>query len=143
MSIAELEAFVEREFPEILPLGARIEDVDDRSIRLRLPANSANLRPGGTISGPTMFALADVGMWLLVLAQIGPQALAVTTSVTMNFLRKPPHGDLIAEGELLKLGQRLAVGHFRVHAADNVDVVADASLTYSIPPPTPLIKDTP
>ena len=134
MSAPDLQAFLAREFPDIDRLGFLVERVDERSITLRLPAESAMIRPGGTISGPTMFSLADVTVWLLILAQIGPVALAVTTSVGMNFLRKPPPGDLVAEGELLKLGRRLAIGHVRLHAEGSRDLVADASITYSIPP---------
>ena len=134
MSAPDLQAFLAREFPDIDRLGILVERVDERSITLRLPAELAMIRPGGTISGPTMFSLADVTVWLLILAQIGPVALAVTTSVGMNFLRKPPPGDLVAEGELLKLGRRLAIGHVRLHAEGSRDLVADASITYSIPP---------
>ncbi|MBK8758483.1 MAG: PaaI family thioesterase [Actinomycetales bacterium] len=134
MSSSQLQEFLAREFPEIGGLDLRVEHVDERCIRVRLPAHESTLRPGGTISGPTMFTLADVCVYLLVLAQIGPVALAVTTSVGMNFLRKPAPGDLIAEGELLKLGSRLAVGHVRIHAEGSQELVADASLTYSIPP---------
>ena len=134
MSAPDLQAFLAREFPDIDRLGILVERVDERSITLRLPAESAMIRPGGTISGPTMFSLADVTVWLLILAQIGPVALAVTTSVGMNFLRKPPPGDLVAEGELLKLGRRLAIGHVRLHAEGSRDLVADASITNSIPP---------
>ena len=136
MSAADLQEFLAREFPDIEGLGIVVERVDERTITLRLPAASAMIRPAGTISGPTMFSLADVTVWLLILAQIGPVALAVTTSVGMNFLRKPPPGDLVAEGELLKLGQRLAIGHVRLHAQGSRDLVADASITYSIPPRT-------
>ncbi|MFZ1286640.1 MAG: PaaI family thioesterase [Candidatus Phosphoribacter sp.] len=134
MTEADLQAFLDREFPEIGPLGIVVERVDARTITVRLPENPTTLRPGGTISGPTMFALADVAVYLLILAQIGPVALAVTTSVGMNFMRKPPAGDLLAEAELLKLGRRLAVGHVRLHAVGSDELVADASLTYSIPP---------
>ncbi len=134
MSAADLQDFLAREFADISALGIIVERVDERTITLRLPAQSAMIRPGGTISGPTMFSLADVSVWLLILAQIGPVALAVTTSVGMNFFRKPSPGDLVAEGELLKLGARLAVGHVRLHAEGSRELVADASITYSIPP---------
>ena len=134
MSAADLQDFLAREFADISALGIIVERVDERTITLRLPTQSAMIRPGGTISGPTMFSLADVSVWLLILAQIGPVALAVTTSVGMNFFRKPPPGDLVAEGELLKLGARLAVGHVRLHAEGSRELVADASITYSIPP---------
>ncbi len=134
LTAQDLQDFLAREFPEVGGLDIRVERVDERTITVRLPHHPSSLRPGGTISGPTMFTLADVATYLLILAQIGPVALAVTTSVGMNFLRKPPPGDLIAEAELLKLGARLAIGHVRIHAADSSDLVADASLTYSIPP---------
>jgi len=134
MTIAELEAFLKREFPEIRGLGVRVERVDEGSILVRLPANAGNLRPGGTISGPSMMTLVDLAMYLLLLAQIGPVALAVTTSLNIDFLRKPPLGDLLAEGELLKLGKRMAIGDFRLRGASGGPVVARASVTYSIPP---------
>lgn len=134
MSIVELEAFLKAEFPEIGGLGVRVERVDERSITVRLPANANNLRPGGTISGPSMMTLVDLGMYLLLLAQIGPVALAVTTNLNIDFLRKPPMGDLLAEGELLKLGKRIAVGDFRLRGAEGGPIVAHASVTYSIPP---------
>ena len=132
MSAADLQDFLAREFADISALGIIVERVDEQTITLRLPAESAMIRPGGTISGPTMFSLADVSVWLLILAQIGPVALAVTTSVGMNFFRKPPPGDLVAEGELLKLGARLAVGHVRLHAEGSRELVADASITLSL-----------
>lgn len=133
MSIEELSVFLEREFPEIGWMGVQILQVDRRRITLRLPAQPRNLRPGGTISGPAMMSLVDLGMYLLVLAQIGPVPLAVTTNLNIDFLRKPPPGDLRAEGELLKLGKRMAVGDFRVYGAEDAEPVARASLTYSIP----------
>ncbi len=134
MSIGELNAFLEREFPEIGWMGIEIRRVDRRSITLGMPAQPRNLRPGGTISGPAMMSLVDLGMYLLVLAQIGPVPLAVTTNLNIDFLRKPPPGDLRAEGELLKLGRRIAVGDFRIYGAEGDEPVARASLTYSIPP---------
>lgn len=134
LTVAELENFLEEEFPQIAPMGVQILEITERRIAVRLPASAANLRPGGTISGPAMMSLTDVAMYLMVLAHIGPEALAVTTSVTMNFLRRPPPGDLVAHGDLLKLGRRLAVGHFLLRGEDHGELVADASLTYSIPP---------
>ena len=134
MSIEELHVFLEREFPEIGWMGVRVERVDERRISVRLPAHPSNLRPGGTISGPAMMTLVDLGMDLLVLAQIGPVPLAVTTNLNIDFLRKPPPGELRAEGELLKLGRRMAVGEFRIYGAGGREAVARASLTYSIPP---------
>jgi uncharacterized protein (TIGR00369 family) len=94
-----------------------------------------NLRPGGTVSGPAMFSLADVAVYLAILAMIGPEALAVTTNASIDFMRKPAAGrDLIAEARLLKLGRALAVGDVLVFSEGVAEPVARASFTYSIPP---------
>ena len=95
-----------------------------------------NLRPGGTISGPTLMAMVDFGFYLLLLARLGPVALAVTTNLNINFMRKPEPGDLLGEGRLLKLGRTLAVGDFTIWSEGKKDPVAHATVTYSIPPDT-------
>ena len=102
--------------------------------RLRLVASEKHLRPGGTVSGPSMFALADVCLYIAILAQIGPVALAVTTNLNINFLRRPSPGDLVADCRLLKLGNRLAVGEVFLHSQGEDEPVAHATGTYSIPP---------
>jgi uncharacterized protein (TIGR00369 family) len=135
MQPAELHAFLEEHFPQAAHLDLRIESLDEHSIRLRLPISEQHLRPGGTVSGPTLFWVGDCGMYLLVLARIGPAAVqSVTTGLSMNFLRKPEPVDLIAEGSLLKLGQRLAVGEFRFYSEGLAEPVAQATMTYSLPP---------
>jgi acyl-coenzyme A thioesterase PaaI-like protein len=91
------------------------------------------LRPGGTISGPSMFALADVALYVAILAQIGPVGLAVTTNMNINFLRKPPPRDLIGETRLIKLGKRLAVGEVALYSVGDPEMVAHATGAYSIP----------
>ena len=91
------------------------------------------IRPGGTISGPTMMALADFAMYVGVLASIGPVPLAVTTNLNINFLRKPEARDLIAECRLLKLGKRLAVGEVAIRSDGVDEPVAHVTSTYSIP----------
>jgi uncharacterized protein (TIGR00369 family) len=104
-------------------------------VRLRLHVTEKNLRPGGTVSGPAMFSLADVAVYLAILAMIGPEALAVTTNCSIDFMRKPAAGrDLVAEARLLKLGRTLAVGDVLVYSEGVAEPVARASLTYSIPP---------
>lgn len=134
MSGAELQAFFEREFPQAAAEFV-IESVAPMRARVRLPVGEAHLRPGGTVSGPSMFGLADVGMYVAVLAMIGPRALAVTTNCAIDFMRKPPPGqDLIGEARLLKLGKSLAVGDVLIFSAHAPELpVARASLTYSIP----------
>jgi acyl-coenzyme A thioesterase PaaI-like protein len=134
MQADDLYAFLEEHFPQAAELNLSIEALDERSIRLRLPIADRHLRPGGTVSGPTMMWVGDCGMYLLVLARVGRGATqAVTTGLTMNFLRRPEPVDLLAEGSLLKLGRRLAVGEFRFFSEGLAEPVAQATLTYSIP----------
>ena len=129
----ELEVFLARDFPQVSD-DFVLEEVADKVI-VRLKVADRHLRPGGTVSGPTMFALADVAVYLAILARIGPVALAVTTSAHIDFMRKPVSGvDLIGEARLLKLGRSLAVGEVLIHSEGRMDPVARASLTYSIPP---------
>ncbi len=134
LSVDDLHAFLDAHFPEIAPLRLQVEMVTEGTIRVRMPAARAMLRPGGTISGPTLMALADASMYLLVLAHIGAVALAVTTNLNINFLRKLPPGDVIAEAGLLKLGQRLAVGEVSLGGEGETLPAAHATVTYSIPP---------
>ena len=110
-----------------------VEEVAPMRARVRLKFDDKHLRPGGTISGPTMFSLADIGLYVAVLGQIGKVRLAVTTNLNINFLKKPPPADLIGEARLLKLGKRLAVGEVAIHSASEDDLVAHAVGTYSIP----------
>lgn len=133
MTAAEVAEFLEREFPQIGHLGLRIEELSDGRARVRLPRHESQLRPGGTVSGPTMFTLADASMYVLLLGMLGPVAMAVTTSLTINFLRRPEPADLVAEVGLLKLGRRLAVGEVRIYAGGG-EPVAHVTATYSIPP---------
>src|SRR6056297_656626 len=134
MTIEELEAFIAKVFPQVEG-DFVVEDLEEMRIRVRLVTSEKHLRPGGTVSGPSMFALADVAVYMAVLAMIGPQALAVTTNCSIDFMRKPESGKyLIAECRLLKLGRVLAVGDVLMVSQGSDKPVAPASLTYSIPP---------
>ena len=134
MSLDDLGAFLARDFPQVSD-DFVLEELGEMSIRVRLRTGERHLRPGGTISGPTMFALADVSVYLAILAQIGPAALSVTTSCAIDFMRKPAAGaDLICDCRLLKLGRVLAVGDCLIRSEGQEAPVARASLTYSIPP---------
>ncbi len=110
-----------------------IEEVGPLSARMRMTYHERHLRPGGTISGPSMMALADLALYAAILAHIGPVALAVTSSLNFNFLRKPEPRDLIGECRLFKLGKRLAVGEVSIFSDGNPDMVCHATGTYSIP----------
>ena len=130
----ELAEYIDEVFPQVR--GAfRIDDLSADGIAMRLVVNNTHLRPGGTVSGPAMFGLADVCVYAMVLSRIGRKALAVTTNCSIDFMRKPPAGtDLLAEGRILKLGRVLAVGDVLIRADGKPEPVARASLTYSIPP---------
>jgi len=135
MTVSELEAFLDEVFPQLHHGGRTyfVEEVGPMRARLRCDYHERHLRPGGTISGPTMMALADLALYVAILAQIGPVALAVTTSLTYNFLRKPQPTALIAEARLLKLGKRLAVGEIALFSQGDGDMVCHATGTYALP----------
>jgi uncharacterized protein (TIGR00369 family) len=129
-----LQAFLVAEFSHSVDQFI-VEDVALMQATLRLPVSGKHLRPGGTVSGPSMFGLADVSMYIAVLAMIGPVALAVTTNCSIDFMRKPAAGvDLISKARVLKLGRTLAVGDAMIYSVGGDAAVARASLTYSIPP---------
>lgn len=113
--------------------GLMIERVDYADIRVRRHFQEGYIRPGGTISGPTMMELADFAMYVAVFSAVGPQPLAVTTNLNINFLRKPGKGDLIAEARLMKVGKRLAVGEVTIFSEGSAEPVAHVTSTYSIP----------
>jgi uncharacterized protein (TIGR00369 family) len=135
MSVADLERFLHAEFPQAFSDGEiRIESADGATCLLRQPYNERMLRPGGTISGPTLMALADFAMYVVLLSAIGPVGLAVTTNLNINFLRKgAPGKDVLAEAKLLKLGRRLAVGEVNLLSGTSPDPIAHVTATYSIP----------
>lgn len=127
-----LEAFVAREFPQVA--GDFVVDAVGEDLVVRLRVADRHLRPGGTVSGPTMFALADVGIYLAILSRLGPVALAVTTGASIDFMRKPSADrDLVAKVRLLKLGRALAVGDVLIYSEGETEPVARASMTYSLP----------
>lgn len=134
LTALEVTQFVREVFSEADTYGWTIESVADGAIQVSMQASENTVRPGGTVSGPTLFALADLTAYMLVLAHLGKVALAVTTNVSINFLNKPQPGKLIAKGELLKLGKRLVICDIRITPETADDVVAQATVTYSVPP---------
>jgi len=110
-----------------------IERANYGDVRIRKAFHEDHLRPGGTVSGPTMMELADFAMYVAVFSAAGPQPLAVTTNLNINFLRKPAAADLIAEARLMKVGKRLAVGEVSLYSDGQDDMVAHVTSTYSLP----------
>ena len=147
LNAEEIGHYLAEVFPQLFPVEAQgamagggipafvIESLSDGEATLAFTAAEEHLRPGGTVSGPALMTLADLAMYVLVLAHIGRQSLAVTTNLNINFLRKPEPGRLLAKARLLKLGRALAVGDVVISAEAAPGVaVAHATLTYSIPP---------
>jgi uncharacterized protein (TIGR00369 family) len=131
----QLEALLRAEFPEMFNAesGYALEELWYGGARVRRHFHPKSLRPGGTVSGPIMMALADFTMYLAVLSAIGWKPLAVTINLSINFLKKPKPRDLLAEARLIKLGKRLAVGEIGLRSDGDDDLVAHATATYSIP----------
>ena len=134
MNAAAINAFMALEFPQV-DGDFTVEEATEEGVKIRMNIADKHLRPGGTVSGPSMFALADVSIYFTILSQIGPEALTVTTNCSIDFMRKPAAGrDLIAHAHLHKLGRVLAVGDVLLYSEGSDKPVARASLTYSIPP---------
>ncbi|MCB1312152.1 MAG: PaaI family thioesterase [Sedimentitalea sp.] len=133
-TVAEMMAYLQEVFPQVRDDFA-IDHLDGESVTMRLLTGERHLRPGGTVSGPAMFSLADVTAYVATMAPIGREALAVTTNCSMDFMRKPEAGrQLIAKGQLLKLGRALSVTDILIYSDGSDKPVARATMTYSIPP---------
>jgi uncharacterized protein (TIGR00369 family) len=135
MTPPELDSFLRLHFPDMEGRFV-VERAEHGFAEVRMVYHDSHLRPGGTISGPSLMTLADTAMYMAVLTAIGPVALAVTTNLNINFLRKPAPADVIGQARLLKLGKRLAVGEVTMRSEGEAEPVAHATLTYSIPPDT-------
>lgn len=137
---AELEGLIREGVPLVGSYGVTVEALERGFVRFRMPYRDDFVRPGGTITGPAMFGLADVALYGAVLSAIGRVELAVTTSMTINFLRKPRPGAILADARVLKLGKRLAYGDILIFSEGEEDPVAHATGTYSIPPDRPAVR---
>ena len=128
----EIVDFLAREFPQN---ACVVEEVGHRSATVSHPIGPAQLRPGGTVSGPLLMAVADVALYVAILGTIGLVPLTVTTSLTINFLRKPSsRNPIVGVCRLMKVGRALVVGEVALYSDRNEEMVAHAVGTYSIPP---------
>jgi uncharacterized protein (TIGR00369 family) len=132
LGVAELQEILSNGFPDADT--PHVEEVTDESVIVSYAVLDRHERPGGTLAGPVMMSLADTSAWVAVMAQIGPVVLAVTTSLHIDFLRKPQMTDLMARTRMLKLGKRLAVVDVDLYSRGETELVAKAQVTYSIPP---------
>ncbi len=134
LNATEMEAFLDEVFPQVKGMFG-IDRLDEDGLIMRLHSDERHLRPGGTVSGPAMFSLADVSAYVVTMSHVGREALAVTTNCSIDFMRKPVAGvDLLAHARLLKLGRALSVSDVMIYSEGMKEPVARASLTYSIPP---------
>ena len=136
LTLSEINAFLRRDFPQLFSHGEifSVTEIGAGTCRMRMAYHESQLRPGGTISGPAMMQLADVSIWVALLGAIGEVPLAVTTNLTINFLKKPEPRALIARCKMLKIGKSLAVGEASLTSEGSDDIVAHAVATYAIPP---------
>ena len=132
LNAEEIGKFLDDVFPGAME-HFTIEEVQPMSARIRMPFQPWRLRPGGTISGPSLMALADTGLWVALLAMIGPEPLSVTSHLDIDFLRKPAPVDVIAHTTLHKLGKRLVVGDVLMYSDGEDMPCARSSVTYAIP----------
>ena len=130
LSKEQLQEILASSFGEGVPV---VDAITNDGVVVRYQVNERNSRPGGTLSGPTMMMLADTAAWVAIMSRVGPELLAVTTSLTINFLRKPSISDLIAEASLDKLGRKLGVVSVRLYSSNTLELVATASVTYARP----------
>ncbi len=132
LGVVQLQAILSEAFPDVAtPV---VDDVNDVFALLSFPVSANHGRPGGTLSGPVMMSLADTAAWVAIMSQIGPVLLAVTTSLHIDFLRKPSLDlDLMARARLLKLGRKLAVVDVELFSRGADELVAKAQVTYALP----------
>ena len=136
ITIQEIELLTLESLPFAVDYGFRVDSVESGTSTVRAPYQESFLRPGGTISGPVIMGLADYAMFVAILTKIGLVELAVTTNLSINFLRRPDPGDLVAVANVIKIGKRLAVGQVEVYLDGEESMIAHVTSTYSIPPKT-------
>lgn len=135
LTAEQVEALIRGGVPMADDIGLRIERLDAQGALARVPFQSKLVRPGGTLSGPTIMALADAAMYAVVLGRLGKVEMAVTSNLNINFLSRPKPVDLYAEARILKLGRRQAVCEVSLYSQNEEDdLVAHVTGTYALPP---------
>lgn len=142
----ELKQYLSKVMPSSQGLDFRILDLAPEKLRVALPFKNDFLRPGELVSGPTQMMLADMTAYLLILAHIGPQAMAVTSNLNINFLQGLPAGDVVAEASFYRLGLTLAVVNVEMYPSSTPDqakqLASQATVTYVIPRMKQKVADT-
>lgn len=133
LTAADIQHIIHEGVPASVDSGLRIEEVSDEHITARLPFNPRMVRPGGTVSGPTMMTLADAAMYAAILARLGRVEMAVTSNFNINFLSRPRPADLLARARVLRLGSRLAFLEVELYSEGSDEMVAHATGSYALP----------
>lgn len=134
LTAQEVQTLIRQWIPMAEDIDLQIEEIREAYARIRIPYDEKNLRPGGSVSGPTMMAAGDTAMYAAILGSMGEVAMAVTSNLNINFLQRPKDADLIAEGTILKLGKRMAFCEVAVRSEGSDDMVAHVTGSYSLPP---------
>jgi len=132
----DVQRLLEQHFPQLETEGKIfvVENIAPRSARLRMRRHESQLRPGGTVSGPALFRVADLALYVALLGELGEIAIpAVTANLNINFLAKPEPADVVAEAKIMRLGKRLAVGEVAMFSDGGDDMIAHATGTYALP----------
>lgn len=134
LSAADITAIIRQGVPAAEGSGFGVELVDANGVLCRQTFDARHVRPGGTVSGPTMMTLADAAMYAAVMAKLGRLEMAVTQNFTINFLLRPMPADMLARADILKMGRRTVVLEVKIFSEGNQTMVAHATGTYSLPP---------
>lgn len=134
LNAQEIEQSLKQWMPMAQDIDLKVEEVRHGFARIRIPFQDKHLRPGGTISGPVMMTAADTAMYVAILGSLGEMAMAVTSNLNINFLKRPQQKDLLAEATILKLGKRIAFCEVGLRCEGSDELVAHVTGSYSLPP---------
>jgi uncharacterized protein (TIGR00369 family) len=130
----QVESLIREWIPMARLIDLRVDSIDSKGARIRIPFDEANKRPGGSVSGPVLMAAADTAMYAAILGRLGEVAMAVTSNLNINFMQRPGEVDIIAQGKILKLGKRIAYCEVDVFTSESEELVAHVTGSYSLPP---------
>ncbi|MCB1837355.1 MAG: PaaI family thioesterase [Alcanivoracaceae bacterium] len=133
LTAAQVQQLIRDGLPMAEASGLIVEEREDGGIRMRQPFDPRTIRPGGTLSGPTMMGLADAAMYAAILSRLGRVEMAVTQNLNINFLARPAPAELVADAEIIRLGRRSAVLEVRVYSEGGDQLVAHVTGIYALP----------
>lgn len=133
LTAEQVQGLIRLGVPMAEDIDLRIDHLDGDKAVARVPFHGKLVRPGGTLSGPTIMALADAAMYAVVLGRLGRVEMAVTANLNINFLAKPKPVDLVAEARILRVSRRQAVCEVSLYSHSEEELVAHVTGTYALP----------